>query len=345
MARGQLTLDERYQISSMLQQRKSRAEIARCIDRDRSTITRELERNSIVRVQDGQRIVYYDPKQAQFRAHERRVVKGAATRKIQDALRELVDGKLQLGWSPQQISARLRAEGLAAVSHETIYQHVIRNSHEHRGWLRHTLRFSGYKHRRLRKSKHAQRTRALRKHIDGRPAAANERSELGHWERDCVVSGKHGRKALLTIVDRKSRFACIALVEHNVDAVASATVAALAEHADVTKTITNDNGSEFHRSSDLEDALGLPVYFCDPSSPWQRGSVENLNGLVRQYVPKGMNLDELPAWFPAALADTLNHRPRKVLGWKTPFEVWTGQSVKLMSGPLLRVGLEFTSAT
>lgn len=345
MANGQLTLDERYQISALRQQGKTPAGIARVLGRHRATITREVARNHSRRVEDAQVIVYYDPKQAHEKARHRRSVKGEAARKIQGELRALVEQKLQLGWSPQQISQRLALEAHVRIAHETIYQHVLRNSFEQRGHLRHTLRFAGYKHQRLRKSKYAMRTRGRRKHIDDRPAAANERRELGHWERDCVVSSKSGRKALLTIVDRKSRYTCIALVDKSSDAVAAATVDALHPHAAITKSVTNDNGAEFQRSEALEHELGVPIYFCDPSSPWQRGSVENLNGLVRQYAPKGMNFDELPPWFTDALAATLNHRPRKILGYRTPYEVFTGQSVKLMSGSLLRVGLEFSFQT
>jgi IS30 family transposase len=111
------------------------------------------------------------------------------------------------------------------------------------------------------------------------------------------------------------------------------------------KTLTNDNGTEFGRDEELQKRIKLPIYFCDPSSPWQRGSVENANGLIRQYVEKGRNLDNLPAWVPRALEETLNFRPKKTLGYRTPHEVHFNQRVNLMSGPLLRLGLEFSRRT
>ena len=335
----QLTLDERYQISAMRTQNFSVSEIARALGRHRSTISRELARNpKSYPVTDGADC--YDPVHAQQRARERRIAKGVALRRIQGDLRQIVESKLRQGWSPEQISGRLRIECAIGISHETIYQHVLRDTHEQRGGLRYCLRFGGYKHHRFRKSKHAARTRARKHHIADRPAAANERRELGHWERDCVVGS--GDSALLTIVDRKSRYSRIRRVAKlQVDHTSKATAEALRPLGDVSRTITNDNGSEFQRDHELEERLGIPVFYCDPSAPWQRGSVENLNGLLRQFVPKGTNIDTLPSWAPNALEDTLNHRPRKTLGFRTPHEVFFSTGMELMS-PSVRLGLEFS---
>ena len=213
---------------------------------------------------------------------------------------------------------------------------------EQRGILRYCLRFGGYKHHRLKQSLHAERTKQRKRHIDDRPAAANERTELGHWERDCVV-GSPGGAALLTMVERKSRFSRVRRVARlNSDQVADATVDALREHKALTQSLTNDNGQEFGRDELLEKRLGVPIYFCEPSAPWQRGSVENFNGLVRQFVRKGTQINTLSPEMPAALEDTLNHRPRKTSGFRTPHEVFRKTETELMGGDMLRLGLEFS---
>lgn len=342
MSYQQLTLDERYQISTLSRQNLSPAEIARRLGRHRSTITRELARNSIERLcPNDQFETYYHALEADRNARRRRVAKGVAARKIQGELQQLVESKLRQGWSPEQISGRLALEAGQYVSPETVYQHVLRDTHEHRGGvLRYCLRFGGYKHHRFGKSKHAEHSRTRKHHIDDRPAAANERRQLGHWERDCLL-GARGTSALLTIVDRKSRYSRVRLVAKiAVDEVAAATTDALSPLG-VVRTLTNDNGSEFKRAGELERELGVPIFFCDPSSPWQRGSVENFNGLLRQFVPKSANLDAFPPWGAAALEQTLNHRPRKTLGYRTPHEVWFGTRMELMS-PSVRFGLEFS---
>jgi IS30 family transposase len=339
----QLTLDERYQISALLRQHLSPAAIAMQLGRHRATIVRELKRNVIERCY-GEPVRYYHGLEAQRAADNRRIAKGVASRRIQGELLEIVESKLRQGWSPEQISGRLRVESpKKRVSFETIYQHVIRDAHERQGTLRYCLRFGGYKHHRIRQSKHAAKTRLEKHTLDERPEAANERRELGHWERDCVLGS--GDAALLTLVERKTRYSRIRRVSKlNIEHVAQATVDALEPIEAVTRSITNDNGSEFGRAAELEAALGVTIYFCEPSSPWQRGSIENFNGLIRQFVPKGTDIDALPAWATKALEDTMNHRPRKTLRYRTPHEVLFGERMKLIS-PSVRLGLEFAALT
>jgi IS30 family transposase len=279
------------------------------------------------------------------RALERRVAKGEASRKIRGDLKELVEQKLRLSWSPEQISGRLRLELGVRVSHETIYQHVLRDTRR-RGFLRYCLRFGGYKRRRFKRSRAAERTRERKHWIDERPAGANDRSETGHWERDCLV-GTRGGAVLLTLVDRRTRYTRIRRVaRQNASEVAAATLAALRTHRAVTKTVTNDNGTEFQRDETLQRELRVPIFFTEPSSPWQRGSVENLNGLIRQYVPKGTAIQATPEWTPDALEETLNFRPRKVLGFRTPHERFFEGVIQLMAGQsMMRLGLEFSATT
>jgi len=332
----QLSLDERYQIQALLRARWSQAEIARELGRNPSTISRELSRNSA----PGMTHPYLAARAAK-RTRLRRIAKGKAGRKIRGHLKQLVEQKLRLSWSPEQISGRLHLELGINVSHETIYQHVIRDAHEDRGYLRYCLRFGGYKHHRCKKSKAAERMRERKNWIDSRPAAANERRELGHWERDSLL-GKRGSVAILTMVDRKSRYTRLGRVARLASSVvAAATEKILASHRDINKTLTNDNGVEF-KGDWTRNKFDIPVYFCDPSSPWQRGTVENTNGLIRQYLGKGADFEALPDWVETAVEETLNFRPRKTLGYRTPHEVFYNQSVNLTMNQTMHFGLEFS---
>jgi transposase, IS30 family len=333
----QLSLDERYQIQTRLGLHESAASIARAIGRHPSTIYRELSRNS-----DTSCVHPYLAARAAKLARRRRVVKGERQRKIQGALKELVESKLRLSWSPEQICGRLAIEQGISLSHETIYQHVLRDS-ERLGFYRYCLRFGGYKQHRFKKSRMAERTRERKNWIEDRPLEANDRTELGHWERDCVL-GKRGDSALLTMVDRRSRYVVIRRIENlNTDAVAAATLTAL--RGLPARTLTNDNGVEFQRDESLQRKLGIPIYFCNPKSPWERGTVENMNGLIRQYFPKGSDFDAMPAWAPAAVENTFNFRPRKVLGYKTPYEIVGNQSVNLMTDKTMHFGLEYSDSS
>jgi IS30 family transposase len=330
----QLTPKERYQIQTMLGLRYSPRFIALHLCRHKSTIWREIRRNRAK--------IYYCAERAARLTHQRRLEKGRRSRKIRGWLKRLVETKLRLSWSPEQISGRLRVERRIRISHETIYQHVIRDA-KAKGTLRYCLRFGGYKHHRCKKSKVGELSRRRRKWIDQRPAEANLRSENGHWERD-LVEGKRGSAALLTIVDRRSRFTRLRWIERSSsEVVAAQTASALAPYALVNKTVTNDNGHEFQQPKALETKLGVDVFFTEPSSPWQRGTVENTNGLVRQYFPKRTNLETYPRWAPRAIEETLNHRPRKTLRYRTPYEIFFGRKLSLLSGRLLHFGLEFTS--
>lgn len=335
-----LTLEERYQIQVMLRARTSQAEIARSLGRSPSTISRELSRNS-----EPTYVHPYLAQRAMKKMLARRAAKGAGSRKIQGDLLELVEQKLRLSWSPEQICGRLQSELGLKLSHETIYQHVLRDNalpYAESKRLRYCLRWHGYKHHRFKKSRMAERTRARKNWIEDRPQPANLRSELGHWERDLLL-GKRGESALLTIVDRRSRYLLVKHVTHvEAAVVAKATVDALAPHRSVSKTMTNDNGVEFQRDRQLQPKLGVPIFFTEPSAPWQRGSIENANGLIRQYLPKGTDLNTLATWAPRALQHTLNFRPRKTLGYRTPHEVHFNEEIQLMTGPLLRFGLEIS---
>jgi IS30 family transposase len=342
MSYQQLTLEERYQIQAMLRAHHSQADIARELGRSPSTISREVRRN---RDEHAAFIVdEYKAKAAQRKTQTRRIVKGARSRKIRGRLKRLVEQKLKLSWSPEQICGRLLLERGIKLSHETIYQHVLRDSRE-QGMLRYCLRFGGYKHHRFKKSKKAERTRQRKNWLESRPKEANERSELGHWERDCII-GARGRSVLLTMVDRRSRYLQIRHVKRlNSDEVAAATIQVVRRHRGVTKSITNDNGVEFQRDESLQRKLNVPIFFTAPASPWERGSVENANGLIRQYLPKRRDFDTLHKTTTLAIEETLNLRPRKILGFQTPHEVFFDERLRLLSRELMRFGLEFNFPT
>jgi IS30 family transposase len=335
MSYRQLTLDERYQVQSLHALGFTQADIGRRLGRHASTISRELRRNAPGAAR-------YKASSAQAAARQRRVAKGERSRKIQGWLRELVERKLRLSWSPEQISGRLRLELGVRLSHESIYMHVLRDCRRG-GALRYCLRFGGYKQHRFKKSKVAEKTRLRKGWLRQRCVAANERTELGHWERDCVL-GQRGGAGLLTIVDRKSRYTRIRRVQKvDTEHVASATIDGLdPDLVGTVNSITNDNGAEFQRDDRLQKKMRVPIYFTDPSSPWQRGSIENLNGLVRQYVPKGADIDKLPAWTTQALEETLNFRPRKTLGYRSPHEAHFRQRLALISNQRMHFGLEFS---
>jgi transposase, IS30 family len=329
----QLTQEERYQIASYIAIGLSKTAIAAKIGKNRSTVFREIKRNL---TDSG----FYRPKTAQKKYDFRRKPSGEKARKIKGHLLKLVELKLAHGWSPEQISGRLWLEDGIHISHETIYQHIIRDTHEKRGPLRYYLRFRGYKQHRYKKSRYAERSRMRKHHIDDRCDEANNREKIGHWERDLVEGAKAGA-SLLTLIDRKSRLLKVRWVRNKtVQIVAKQTEIALKNLK--VKTMTNDNGSEFGNCEPLQKALKAPIYYTDPCSPWQRGSIENINGLVRQYFLKRTALEEYPRWITKALEETFNHRPRKTLDYRTPHEVFFNKQTSILQS---HFGLKFGRST
>jgi IS30 family transposase len=242
-------------------------------------------------------------------------------------LRQFVQQRLDQRWSPEQISHALRCEfpdePQRQVVHETIYQAIYRPE---LGGLRRDLPRvlrSGRRRRKPRRRPDARRPGALvdMTMIDQRPAEAANRIVPGHWEGD-LITGAANRSAIGTLVERTSRYVILLHLpdgRHTADAVRDALVPAMAQlPAQLRRSLTWDQGKEMAHHGEITLALGMPVFFCDKASPWQRPSNENTNGLLRQYFPKGTDLrvhgpDQL-----AAVAAELNDRPRKTLGWNTP---------------------------
>ncbi len=287
--------------------------------RSASTVCREVRRNSVRGV--------YRAHLAQREAQERARRPKPAKLAVSGELREWVQRKLGKNWSPEQISARLTAEfpGRAEmrVSPETIYQSLYVQG---RGALRRELARHLRTGRALRRPRRTEGERRGRipgtVHISERPAEAADRAVPGHWEGD-LIEGRGGKSQIGTLVERSTRFTMLVPLPEgkSAPAVADALTPVIAGLPDaLRRSLTWDQGKEMTAHADIAVAADCAIYFCDPHSPWQRASNENTNGLLRQYFPKGTDLAAHSPQHLAAVADELNGRPRKTLGWKTPAE-------------------------
>jgi len=323
MSYHHLTMEERNVIYRMRWQGYSDAEIARCLGRHRSTIGRECQRNANV---EGR----YDPGNAQTHAHGRRRAHLRRPKTGHPRLMAYIAERLTDRWSPEQIAGRLSAhapadlEGLS-LSHTTIYRWIWSDPQRARQW-RPFLRIAR-KPRRKPYGKPSRQGQILGKRsIEERPPEANERQRLGDWEGDTMVgTGRQG--FLLTCVDRASRY----LIARKLHTCAAEPVARQLQQtirrlpAEKRQSLTLDNGREFARPIELERKLGLPVFFAHPYHSWERGTNENTNGLLRQYLPKGTDLTQITPEQLRSCVHALNHRPRKCLDFQSPSEVFHPQ--------------------
>jgi IS30 family transposase len=293
-------------------------EIAKCIGVDKSTISRELKRNQ------GQR--GYRPKQAHNLAMSKRK---QGQRRIQTETWALIEAKIRLDWSPEQISGWLLKHHGIQVSHEWIYQYLLSDK-QAGGDLHKHLRCQ--KKRRKRYGSHDRRGKLPnRVSIDERPEIVDQRKRIGDWEVDTIIGRRH-RQAIVTLTERKSRFALLRKVEQRkADLVSDAVIDLLQPVADRSHTITGDNGKEFAEHECIADELGIDFFFAHPYAAWERGTNENMNGLIRQYIPKSRDLESVTEDELLKIISKLNHRPRKCLDFRTPFEVFFAQPVALTS--------------
>lgn len=314
-----VTQEDRVRIKDGLDAGLTKSEIAYKLGFHKGTISREIKRNSGLRG--------YRPKQAQSKA-ERRQECRSWLRKWDGHLARKVRRLLKKKWSPEQISQRLKLEGHEGVSHERIYQYVA-DDKAHGGTLWKNLRYS-YKRRKRRfpsQDRRGQIQNAVS--IEKRSAGANNRSRIGHWERDTMVGGER-KTGVLVCVERKSRYTRLAKLERKTaDRTAKATVSLLKNLP--CKSITNDRGQEFQAHERVADKLGVKVYFCHPYTSSERGTNENRIGVLRQYLPKGSNLAEVTDYEIRKIETEINNRPMKCLDWRTPLEVLSGQEVALIT--------------
>ena len=306
----QLTQEERYQIYILKKAEYSQTEIAELLERDKSTISRELRRNRGLKG--------YRPRQAHNLALRRRYDK--AQPRIGNPVWQLVEALIRDEWSPEQIVGRVELEQGVSISHEWIYQHVYTDKRSG-GNLYRFLRCQ--KVRRKRYGLYSRRGCIPNQvSIDERPAIVDAKRRFGDWEGDTVI-GKGHRGALVTLVERKSLYTVIRSVIHKTAAAVRKAVAdGLAPHIDWVHTITYDNGREFADHEGMASDLETRIYFAHPYASWERGLNENTNGLIRQYFPKDRDLRTVTTREIEKAMDKLNHRPRKSLGYRTPYEVF-----------------------
>ena len=313
-----LSAEERLFIEFFLGQDMSCRDIAVALNRSHTSISRELRRNSSLSGYRGQT--------AQKKAESRRKQPRHFRRQQHGPLVAYVDKRLRSDWSPEQIANRIHMDypddGQMRVSVEAIY-----------AWVYTAGRHGSTVHKHLRRGRSRRRPQKLygqgKRHlpervgIADRPEEVASRGRFGDWEGD-MISGSTGKAALATCVERKSRFVLAARTEDKTAASFNAAITAGMQTIpdDLRKTFTVDNGSEMANFKELEAQTGLKTYFCDARSPWQRGTNENFNGLLRQYFPRGTSFKKVTDEAVSKAVDRLNNRPRKCLGYLTPTEIF-----------------------
>ena len=319
----QLTLEKRYQISALIKVGLNQKNIAIEIGVHPSTISREFKRNSHV-------IRGYNAEFAQVQSVK---VERAKKKRfsLTKSIEKYIRAKLKQDWSPEQIAGRMKLDTGVSVVHETIYRYIYSNK-ANGGKLYKLLRHKNKKYHHRSNDYRSRGTIIDRVMIDKRPKIVEKKSRIGDWEIDTVV-GKDHKGFLVTVVDRKSKFTLIKnVISKHAEVVAQALIEMMTPLKNITHTITSDNGKEFALHKNISAALDTDFYFANPYHSWERGLNEHTNGLIRQYLPKksvfiGVSKEEI-----LMIQNRLNHRPRKVLGYKTPYEVFFSEmSRKLAS--------------
>ncbi|MFI6048449.1 IS30 family transposase [Nocardia sp. NPDC051321] len=361
--KARLSLAEREEIAIGIARGESARSIAARLGRAPSTITREIARNAKTH-RHGRRVRYrakyrigvlqrgpaqqvnyravFAQQRAEHRSRRRKTAKLASNARLAAQVSDWLGEK----YSPEQISHRLRTEfpddPEMRVSHETIYRSLFVQG---RGGLRREL------HQQLRSGRGLRRPRrslgqrsspiAGMVNISDRPAEVEDRAVPGHWEGD-LITGAYNGSAIGTLVERTTRFVILLHLptDHSAISVQEAMIAKMSQlPAILRRTLTWDQGREMTNHAQIAAATDLDIYFCDPHSPWQRGTNENTNGLLRQYFPKGTDLSIFPADYLDYVAAQLNNRPRKTLGWKKPAEALD----ELLSNPTNPPGVAMTA--
>ena len=314
----QLTEAERYTLSTLKRDKRSLRSIAKLLGRSPSTLSREVRRNATNDQRKPNPL--YIPSKAQEQANGRRRRSRRVKHHAPEVYAEVEALLAEQQWSPEQIASQLPERLGVRLSHMTIYRHVRRDQ-----------RLGGVMFRHLRQGKKRRRKRTYgpekrgklpnKPMIDTRSEAIECRQEVGHWEGDTVMGSAGERCCLLTLVERATGFGVIIRLPHRtVRAVTRATIELIRSSRLPFKTITWDNGTEFHGYRQIEQAIGVQSFFAYPHHPWERGSNENFNGLARQYFRKGRSLARTRQSDCDQVAAKLNSRPRKRYGFQTPIQ-------------------------
>jgi IS30 family transposase len=308
----QITQEERYRISALRQAGLCPAEIGRELRRHRSTISRELRRNRSP--WDGS----YRPSKAEEQANGRRS-RSRRNRRFKGSDWRRVESLLRRDWSPEQAAGYLARSQDLSISHETIYRYVWADRAQG-GDLHGHLRCSPKK-RRKRYGRYDSRGRlAGKRHLSERPASVELRQVAGHWEIDTVM-GVGNEHCVATLVERATGYVLIGkLAARNAAELTRRTIQLVRRHPEKFKTITADNGTEFHSYAEIEKTTGVKFYFATPHHAWERGTNENTNGLIRQYLPKRKSMAQVTQHDCNRIAKKLNQRPRKRYDSQTPEE-------------------------
>ncbi len=314
MRHKQLTLKERYHIWTSLKCGSSQKEIAESIGVHPSTICREIQRNKDTLTQE------YHYAFADTKATNRQQGKIKYT-VITSKIKTYIKSKLKEDWSPEQIAGRMKLDNGFCVCHETIYRYIYYNK-SRGGRLYKYLRHKNKKYHNRNNSYQRRGIIIDRVSIDKRPKIVEKKNRIGDFEIDTVI-GRHHIGALVTVVDRKSKYAMIKKVSSKkAEEVTKALIEMLLPLKPITKTITSDNGKEFAYHKAVSKALDTNFYFAHPYSSWERGLNEHTNGLIRQYLPKKTDFTQVSKEEITTIQDKLNHRPRKVLNYRTPYEIF-----------------------
>lgn len=312
MSYKHLSLEERHYIEFSMKKDMTLTEIAATLGRSQSTISREVKRNKGLKG--------YRHKQANRLAKERHETKSKAV-KLTDEIKALIRACLDHDWSPEQIAGRFEQEGVIKLHHETIYQYILADKRAG-GDLYKQLRHQNKTYRKRFGSAHNRHGIPNRTDIEERPDIVNTRARVGDWEADTMI-GKDHKGVFVTLDERKSKLRLALPVSRKKASEVTAAIHSLfAPLKRFVKTITFDNGKEFALHDELARELRCDTYFATPYHSWERGQNENANGLLRQYFPKSMELINVTKKQVFDAVHKLNSRPRKCLGYKTPYEVF-----------------------
>jgi transposase, IS30 family len=327
----QITSEERHTLATLRKQHFSCTEIAEIMGRHRSTIYRELGRNRC-RYDGGYRYVRAKEQASARRKRSHR--NGRLTAEDWLMIEELIEQDL----SPEQVSGLLKRHRMLQVSHETIYQHIWRNKQQGGTLYSHLRQRTKY---RKRYGSYEKRGKvAGKQHISERPAAVEHRQEMGHWEMDTVV-GTGTKDCIVSLVERATGCVLIGkLRDRTVAALNQRLLQLIGGFPQLFKTITADNGTEFHGYREVEQITGVPIYFATPYHSWERGTNENTNGLIRQYLPKGASMKGVTQQRCNEIACILNNRPRKRYAFFSPIEMLYQHLRKRLSSTNVSVAVQ-----